>query len=605
MINKLRKYVNKIFIESNITLVQEMQRYNSINGRIENSWRRMGFVMKLYFRYAICNKNPIKIIEKQNSKLVYPESRVGQKIKEIEVLQRIESAEKIVFDAWNVLFYPALDKKQLLTLFETVTGHVGISELEDYEKILTENELDILENIAIDFTIENEYINDIWEIAKSENKVIEFRNNSNQVPDRMLEKLLRKYEYRGNLYRESKGKVLHITTDNSLENCLIYIDVNQLGFEYRPYYHINTVTALYNQILNLKLHSSENERELFYEYGLIGGGILTCGFCQYLNKIAKQEGIDKFLFVARDGDIMQKLYDKYFSEIRSSYLIFSRFASYELIFEDYPEEYIEKNIKARIYRKKSDNSLKKILQECHLEFIEAYLDEEGLNTEDKLSSENCEKLSRLLIKHKDAIQESFQESCDAAKKYILQQVENSKKVCVIDLGWHGKSIVYLKHLLENKYKWKGRICGAMVGASCDKVTQDHIRRGLINSYAFESDYWRRMGSYNGEHMCEKEIICIEALFSSESDTLLRYRFNKNGDIDFIYGKKNRNKRNVKLVQKGIIDFAESIVPVLKKYHLNITARDAYMPLDALMRNKKFVEEIYQTYEEVPNAINGF
>lgn len=47
------------------------------------------------------------------------------------------------------------------------------------------------------------------------------------------------------------------------------------------------------------------------------------------------------------------------------------------------------------------------------------------------------------------------------------------------------------------------------------------------------------------------------------------------------------------------------MPVINKYNLHITARDAYTPTDALMENREYVNLMYEKYDEEVNAINGF
>lgn len=599
---KIRNYINQKFVEKNSILVNEMRNYNRVYGRNKSVWGRAKLVGKLYWNYEVRKKHPIELREKRFAKQSFPESAITKQISKNEVWEIARDVDIVVFDFFDVLFNVALQEEQLLAVFEVVSGHLGI-----YETIKSDNQIpdkDIWEQIVMDFTIKNEFMSEVWFEAKSKGIPVSIRNNSNIYDDNLVKKIIQLYGYDGELYI-GEGKAAFITTVPKKKNDIYYKNVNIIGNAFRPFLQNSVITELYNQIVNSKLHDGKGAYSLFYEYGFVCGGILTCGFCQYLNGLAEREHIDKFIFVARDGDIIKKIYEKYFKTRNYGYLTFSRFASYELIFEDFPEEYIDKNIKARMFREKSDNSIKKILQECHLEFMERHIQEEGLCIENKLDMGNYENLKKILLKYKTEIQKSFQETCDAAKQYILQQVDGYRKICIVDVGWHGKSIVYLKHLLEKKYMWHGNVFGAMVGATSDEVTQNYIRSGLINTYAFENAYWRRMGRYNGECMLDNEIICIEALFSSEADTLLRYQFGVDRNIQFIYGKRNRNKENIKLAHQGIMDFAERIVPVLKKYHLTITSRDAYIPLDYIIRNKKFLEEVCQVYDEVPNAINGF
>lgn len=117
-----------------------------------------------------------------------------------------------------------------------------------------------------------------------------------------------------------------------------------------------------------------------------------------------------------------------------------------------------------------------------------------------------------LLRYHKQITEHFHESCVAAEQYYRKVCRGHRNICVVDLGWHGKSIVYLKYFMERKCAMDVRVTGAMIGACDDVVTQNYIRKGLIDTYAFESDRWRSQGSRNGTKMGYRETICTEALF---------------------------------------------------------------------------------------------
>lgn len=597
---KLRSYINKTFVENNQTLVDAMLNTNKIQGRRNSAAARACLVLRLYFKYVMLHKSVIGERQKRNSKALYPESRVNQKTEIENILSKIKEHECITFDMWGVLFYETLDRQQLLALAEVRNYRIGFSDLQAGGNVLSPDQIDHMESIIEDFAMQNPVMCNLVDEVIRQGKDVYICNNSD-YPDRLIQNILKPFSHNMSLGR----KGLHISNKDLDRNDMEYKNVNILGDAYRPFCYLNAVTSLYNQVVNIQFHSQGKEYPLFYEYGFSYGGILTCGFCQFLDRLAGQEKIDKFLFVARDGDIMEKVYKKYFDAVDTAYLVFSRFASYELIFGDFPEEYIDKNIKPRMVREGTDNSIRRILQECGLEFLEKNLSEEGLSGSEILRKENFERLKTFILNHKSEIQNSFEMTCRAAEKYIMKEIDGAGKVCVVDLGWHGKSIVYLKHLCEKKYGWNGIILGAMIGASDNSTVQDYIRTGLMHVYAFENEYWRSMGEKAGRYMGYKECICLEALFSSESETLIRYTFDDEGNVAFVYGKKNRNKDIVAQIHKGILDFAERFMPLIQKYALRITDRDAYTPIDAVMRNQKYQDKIYHSYYEEPNAMSGF
>lgn len=603
IMGKFRNYINKKFIESNPVIGEVLSYQNRIYGRRRSVFSRAALDLQLYIKYVLLRRHLLEEQAKNRNKAVYPESQMNQKQELEAIMDRLDQNDTVTFDMWGVLFYEILNEQQLAALAEARLHYIGLSDMENMKKSLSSEQIQCIDDIRLDFIMQNDRMNDLMMSALQHGKKIYVYNNSD-YSDQFAQRVLARYSCCAGLTPILQAG-MHVTNKICNMTDVMYKDVRIQGERYRPFYHINAVTALYNQIVNIKFHSQDKEYPLFYEYGFAYGGILTCGFCQFLDRLAESEGADKLIFVARDGDIMEKVYKKYFGHIDTSYLVFSRFASYELIFDDFPEEYIDKNIKPRIGRQGADNSVKKILQECGLERLEKYLDEEGISPNEPLHDENYLKIKSLILRHRSDLSEIFAETGNASREYIMGKIGTSKKVCIVDLGWHGKSIVYLKHLCEKCYGWDGEVMGALLGASENDVVQDHIRTGLIHTYAFENEYWRSMGTRVGKRMEYKECICLEALFSSTSSTLLRYTYNADGHISFVYGKKNKNIDKIAQIHEGVLDFVGQFMPLIQKYNLKITERDAYTPVDSVMRNPEYQDLIYRRYYEEPNAMNGF
>lgn len=602
----MNRWFNTHMIEKNPVIVEEMRRYNYAYGRIENRAARAKMVAGMYLRYGILRRSPLHEFEKKICKLSFPESRNSRQISLSEMKARLEQAETIVFDVWDVLLCAGLDLPQMRAFLECETLYPGISEYGDVDLIkdTASGNLSALYSVVRDFAQDNEELHRLWDELLTKGKRLYFRNNS-CYDDVFVQSVLSGLGYEGRFYRGDKSDAVCVVADARSENDLIYRNVNRLGSPYRTYYDYNVVTNLADRITNLLLHANREEKSAYYEYGAACGGILTCGFCQWLNELADRKKIDLFLFVARDGDIMQKIYQRYYAKHDSEYLLFSRFASFELIFGDYPEEYLDKNIRPRMGRRDSDNSIGAILRECGLKFMENCLPDEGLSDGDILDENNYRAFRRFFLKNKQKMEICFQTSCIAAEQYYREVCRGHKNICVVDLGWHGKSVIYLKYFMERKCGMDVQVTGAMIGASPETVVQDYIRKDLINTYAFENDKWRSPGSRNGEPMDYQEILCTELLFSSPKDTLLRYKIGKSGETVFVYGKQNENIHAVREIHKGISDFAERFAGIQNKYGLRVTPRDAYTPLYYTLRNKKLCDWIYENYKERENAVNGF
>ena len=195
----------------------------------------------------------------------------------------------------------------------------------------------------------------------------------------------------------------------------------------------------------------------------------------------------------------------------------------------------------------------------------------------------------------ELIFKEISDSSMAARQYFMQEIQGYRHICVVDLGWRGTSAVYLKYLFQ-RYGWQGSVTGALIGAVCDDVTQIYVRNGMLHAYAFDNEFIRKSEVSNGVYMSEEETFCIEALFSAEDPTLLKYKIGTEGKTEFIFAEKNLNKKTTAEIQAGIMDFAEKCAPLLQKYHLKILPQDAYTPLDYCMQNKRYRKLISQVHD---------
>lgn len=599
-IKYIKEQLDRVFIKRNAWIVGEMQRYYEEHGRPAGAARRMRLLLRLFLDFAVLKKNPVRRKQKELAGQVYPESSRGGQIPEPELTDAVKRSGTVVFDLWNVLVCPVLEGRYLSALVETVAGCPGMSGHTDLYSVREEPMRSRIEETAMDFCLDNEYMHAVWNAAKDMGKDVYLYNNSG-FRDAFARKVAERFGYTGEICHGERPAGLYISVKPGNKAGICYRDVNEAGLPYRPFLHTNVVTDFYGRYVNLKLHAGWPARSLFYEYGFVCGGILTCGFCQYLNELASQKGIDKFLFVSRDGDVIRKVYDRYYKKCDTAYLIFSRTASYELLFEDFPEEYIDRNIRPRIGSGRQ--TVGEILQACGLSCLEGCLESGGLSAADRLDDSHYERLRQFLLRHKERAAQAFRDSKTAAERYFMREIEGYGSVCVVDLGWRGTSAVYLRYLFREKCGWQGNVTGALIGAAMDDVTQTYLRDGTLHAYAFDSMFYRRADT-GGEYMLPEELFCMEALFSSAEPTFLRYQQEPGGRTGFLYGRQDKNTEMITEIQKGILDFAQGFAPLLQKYHLAVLPRDACTPLNACMRNRHYRERICRAYIGEKEALPG-
>lgn len=602
MINP-RRFINQNFIENNPTIVDEIKHQYKLKGRPESVLGRGILIAGICIKHKVLHSG-INNDDKARSRLIYPESLNNQPISMEQWIEKIVNAEVVIFDAWYVLVQPLVDENELAAFAETVTGRIGLQACIGYGQQISDEDFNSIQDLRCDLVIDNEFTHKLFDKAVALGKQIYVVDNLEYVSKKVTRRALERFGYRCELIGLSsihKKDAIYISTDIKDS----YKAVNSLGNPYRAWVRPNIITNIYDNIVNLHIHGSNEKRDIFYEYGYICGGILAAGYCQYLNRLAKEKDIDKFIFVARDCYIIHQVYNRYFKEVDNEYFVTSRFSALEVLFGLEPMEYINENIRRRCWRKNADNSIRTILKECDLGILEKHLVTYGLEKNEDLNEDNLINLTDLILDHKDEISDVFADSRNAAVRYLDDTVGKAKRVAVVDIGWRGRSYMYIKRALKNLMSWQGMLTGVLIGVWDNPTTLDYIREDEIRTFAFENTNSRNCGSDEYKPLDEDEIICIEALFSSEADTLLRYKNTADGNVDFIFGKKNDNRLKINQIHTGIMDFCDSFVPIITRYGLTITPRDAYTPLDSVMRNKTLKKMIRDAYKELPGAINGF
>ncbi|MCR5675388.1 MAG: hypothetical protein K6G16_06745 [Lachnospiraceae bacterium] len=602
----MRGFLNRLLINSYPEIIEELRRHYRLIGRPATVAGRLWLALTLFLRYGLFRRDPVTVRDKKRQRLSYPESTVTQPISPAEWETRIAGADTVVFDAWKALLLPLIDQKQAGVMADVRDGHLGLGVLIS-AGCADEEAVRDAAAIFCDLTIDQPFVHRLYDGAIRSGKQVLICNSMEWIGDAETDAVLKRFGYPGvNRIGGIPENALWISSDRK-DNLT---DVRLLGSPYRAWRSKNVLTSVYDGIVDLHLHSGEHKEDLFYEYGFVCGGILTAGYCQFLNRLARQEGIDRFLFFARDGYIMEQVYQRYFEEKDHAYLLVSRFALLELIFSDDPMEYLYENVRTRIFRDQADNSVRNVLRECGLQILEPFLGEASFTGEDILTEKLFPKFCDWILSHKKEIEGVFSESREAAKEYYLSMIGDAGHVCLVDIGWRATSAAYLKKLFSTLCRWDGKTTGTLIGAQAlysnfSDAVKTRIQCGEVHTFAFESEEFRRCGKTSVGIMPYEEVVCVEALFSSQADTLLRYCRSADGGVGFIYGNKNENAEKIRQIHRGILDFCEQFVPIIKRYGLTVTPRDAYAPLDAAMRNRKYKKLIFDSYREVSKAINGF
>lgn len=341
----------------------------------------------------------------------------------------------------------------------------------------------------------------------------------------------------------------------------------------------------------------------YFEYGFKYAGLLVCGFCEWLDDFAKKNNIDKFLFLARDMKVVHQVYQEFYNTIPNEYVVISRSAALELNFDEMPEEFIEFYFKPRLNTKETIQSM---LIDSDLTILIEELNKTTLKINDTLTEENYGLFKEFIYENASLINDYFKNSKLAAQKYLKEKIGKAKNIAVVDLGWSGQILIQLRHFVKSNINSDINIVGAYIANSNNTKVNYYIESGIMHSYLFS--YAQNNNFLLNTAILEEntKAMFLEALFSSEDPTLLKYDLDENQNYRFVYGITSANKELITGVTQGIFAFATAYCQLTKKYkNLKISSIDAYTPFHRISGNYCYNYSIFKDTKEYLDSLPRF
>ena len=617
--------------------------------------KKVVIIVKLVWEHWVLKRDFPSISEGKkkciNSKRKnYPEYKISDHQTVEVLLEKLKKYDVISFDVFDTLIFRAIEKPtDLFRLLEIEWNLIDFASIRQnieyelrkkksevtiydiYEKIKERCAIPIEEGVLKELELEkkvcfaNTYMYKIVEELQKDGKTV-IAVSDMYLPTDLMRKLLIScgYENLENLFvscdvgvnkgegklqshaeeQIGKGKKYIHVGDNIMSDvkgsekagwdAIWYRNISDTGKLYRLIDMNSIASSFYKGIVNTKIHNGMYKQEAYYEFGFIYGGILVQGYCQFLERLAKQEDIDLFLFVARDGDVVNKACQIRGFSTDYKYIPFSRFASYQLTMDRYIEEFIKNNILSRVGNGKKQ-SIKEILQEIDLSFLINKLENNELHEDDILTNKNAMKIRAFLLKYKNDILEERKESIKAAEIYFKDVIGNHKNVCIVDIGWAGTGASCLKYFLEDVIKLPIKVCGALLGTTIKDSVSNSISAGNLYSYLFAPNFNKQLLKRHNPMNKENYYYCsiLEIMFSANQPSFLKFSFDENHQIKFVYANTENNQEIIEKIQHGILDFVESYSMYEKKLGriLELSGDEAYRPIAYIMENSKYCVEL--------------
>lgn len=549
---------------------------------------------------------------------------------------------------------------------QTKNGHTEVSLQDIWENLEEDTGLNAEEGMRLECETEeklcyaNPYMLQVWKRLQKLGKRMIIVSDM-YLPRSCIERILQKTGYTGaeriyisNEYGENKAggdlfhrvirdfsgaRIVHIGdnphSDQKMAKAsgldiLPYQNVNKNVLLYRPMDMSSMIGGAYRGLVSNHLYNGSEKFSIDYEYGYVYGGLFVVGYCHFIHEYYEQHYLDRLLFLARDGDILNRVYQKLYPDDRTVYVYWSRKAATKLMADEDKHDFFRRFIYHKVNQKVTigealrSMELEQLLPELSdwQEIWDVWERKSGagrkqkfidLRAEDELTDKNAYLLRRFIEAKWERVMTHYEEQQVAAEKYYREILHGCENVAAVDIGWAGSGALALSHLVEKVWGMDCKITGIVAGTNTihnaqpdasDPFLQDgrlvaylysgQMNRDLLKKHDPNKDYnvfWELLlssltpsfqGFHDGRYQTEKESIYLETV-----------------DITLEFGKYDFNPEGIREIQRGILDFAEQYLEHFGAfpYMFRISGRDAYAPmLVAASYNERYLKEMEKRFQ---------
>ena len=379
---------------------------------------------------------------------------------------------------------------------------------------------------------------------------------------------------------------------------IAYKNVNDIGETYRSEDMSVITGSMYRGIVNAWIHNGSHIFEKDYEFGFIYGGLFVTGYCQFIHEYAVQHRTDKILFLSRDGDILQQVYDRIYPEDKTEYVYWSRKAATILCAGYFKYDYFRRFLYHKINQ---DYTLEQIFSSMKLDdMLEGFCKGYSYEKETKLTEAVAHSCKKYLMDNWDQVLLHYKEASEAGKKYYENILKECSHVLAVDIGWAGSGAIALDYLVNHVWNLDCKVTGMLAGTNtCHNAEPDasesFLQEGTLVSYFYSQrenrDLWK-FHDLNQDHN-----LYLEQLLCSPTPGFEGFAFDSSGKVMLQFGKKDSNEAGMRQIQKGILDFADEWIRHFGRDNpmARISGRDAYGPLALMLGNKGYLKEIAKIF----------
>ena len=406
------------------------------------------------------------------------------------------------------------------------------------------------------------------------------------------------------LKEQYSGRIVHIG-DNRISDiekakekgldARFYQNVNEAGNVFRARDMSRLAGSAYRGIVNARLHSGYQQYSPYYEVGFVYTGIYVMGFCQWIYRYVQEHKIEKILFLAREGDLYQKIFHTMYPDIPTEYILWSRIGVVKTIVEKNRHPYLLQIVhhKANTLYKSKIGTL---FERTGIGELKKYLPDYRIKAEEFLMPENEKIVRQLLIEHWEEVCGCYSRDQELIRQYLTRKTGDAKSVAVVDVGWSGNNVLQVKYLLEQVY---GLNCQAHCLLAAARNVNDTymaamIQKEEVKTYIFSNMQNKGLHDAHQEENHRLNSFFFEILTQSCTPTFLG--FDKQGRFLYDIPEVENYEKN-REIHQGALDFVKEYQSRFRNfpYMMDISGHDAYMPFQYFSRNLLWMKKYFGGY----------
>lgn len=398
----------------------------------------------------------------------------------------------------------------------------------------------------------------------------------------------------------------HADRDQALRHgwdARLYGNVNRAGNPLRTRDMSPITGSLYRGIVNAHLHCGVHVYSREYEYGFIYGGLFAAGYCRFIHDYTHTHGIEKILFLARDGAVLLDAYRMMYpaDTSKTCYAYWSRAAAVKLSCSYFRHEYFRRFLD---HRAGTRCTVRQALLGMELdELLPVLCRALEIKEDERLTYKSAAAIKKYLLDHWEQVRSIYAPQAEAGGKYYSELLAGCRSAAAVDIGWAGSGAVMLDCMVNRAWDLKCPVTGILAGTDAASgpdpdTAEPFLFGGKLVSYWYAShtnrDLWRAHDPARGHNLY------WELLLSAPEGSLKG--FYPAGDTYRLAFRENRaHPEKIAEIHRGILDFVRLFLETETRLGIAIpvSGRDAYAPMLPILhgRNQKFMRSLEALLDE--------